>query len=179
MSENVNIQVYSLNSPKYDCGTNMSALPQKKLCWNCEGSVDRDVDNCSYCGVYLHPTQEELFSPQWSSSQIHHETQDKSICDLQHDEKSPSVSNEPHYEFQSFSMNGLMTFLKKELFPLLFLMLGSILFLFGVVLFLFSQEGVLTLQWKEDQAGYFLLFAFPLLVFGWLFLQRLENSDPH
>lgn len=155
----------------------MSALPQKKLCWNCEGSVDRDVDNCSYCGVYLHPTQDELFSPQWSPSQIHHEPQDKSINDLEHNEKDHSHSDTPDYAFHSLGIHDLMSFLKKELFPLLFLMLGSIFFLFGIVLFLFSQDGVLTLQWKEDHAGYFLLFAFPLLVFGWLFLQRLENKD--
>jgi hypothetical protein len=38
---------------------NMSAVPKKKLCWNCEGNVAKDIDNCPYCGVYVHGAEVE------------------------------------------------------------------------------------------------------------------------
>jgi membrane protein implicated in regulation of membrane protease activity len=56
-------------------------------------------------------------------------------------------------------------------------MMGSIFFLFGVVLILFSQNGTLTLQWQGQDGIYFLLFAIPLIIFGWKFLQQLETND--
>lgn len=150
----------------------MSAVPQKKMCWNCEGSVDRDVDNCSYCGVYLHGTEEGLPRAPWSpaetsaSSNSTHSTEEipETITPLQ----------STHLDFHAHDFSHLFNHLKQELFPLLFLMLGSIFFLFGVVLFLFSQNGTLTLQWKEESALYFLIFAFPLLSVGWILLQRID-----
>lgn len=155
----------------------MSALPQKKMCWNCEGNVDRNQDNCSYCGVYLHPTDEDLSPSKKSPSKT-------SLFDIQNDSQTTSEihekvipSKKTDCDFQSANLVDLIEYLKKELFPLLFLMLGSVFFLFGAVLFLFSQEGVLTLQWKERSALYFLLFSIPLITFGWIFLQRLDKSE--
>jgi hypothetical protein len=55
-------------------------------------------------------------------------------------------------------------------------MMGSIFFLFGIVLFLFSQNGTFTLQWQESDALYFLIFAFPLIGFGWKFLKQLDSE---
>jgi hypothetical protein len=45
----------------------MSAVPKKKLCWNCEGNVSREIDNCPYCGVYLHAAELEENSS-WNPS---------------------------------------------------------------------------------------------------------------
>ena len=157
----------------------MSAVPQKKICWNCEGNVDRNMDNCSYCGVYLHAPEEELSGGYWNpsyrapfNSEIEEDepSSDEEIIGPVSDRRSSS-------EKEVFSLGGwaaLSQSLKRDLFPVLFLMLGSVFFLFGIVLLLFSQNGVLTLQWKESDGFYFFLFSFPLVVLGWVFLQRLD-----
>lgn len=160
----------------------MSAVPKKKLCWNCEGNILRDIDHCSYCGVYLQPAEleedsswnpsylstsktEEIPSPLYQIQLDHHHLQEKS------EDLSPEETAE------SFNGTLLIAQLKKDVFPLLFLMTGSVFFLFGIVLLLFAQNGTLTLQWQGQDGLYFLLFAFPLIGFGWKFLQQLEFND--
>ena len=161
----------------------MSAVPKKKLCWNCEGNVSREIDNCPYCGVYLHAAEleensswnpsyqpssktEEIPSPHY---QIHQETE---TDDLE-SEENPLSKNAN----ESLNWFLIMAKLKQDLFPILFLMMGSLFFLFGIVLLLFSQNGTLTLQWQGHDGFYFLLLAIPLIVFGWKFLQQLEEKN--
>lgn len=159
----------------------MSAVPKKKLCWNCEGNISKEIDNCPYCGVYLHATELEensSWNPSYSFSkteeipsplyQIQQEQQD----DEENKKGTSSVDQET-----SFKGFYLITQLKRDLFPLLFLMMGSVFFLFGVVLLLFSENGTLTLRWQGNDGLYFLFFAFPLILFGWKFLQNLEENN--
>jgi hypothetical protein len=53
-----------------------------KLCWNCEGSVSRTIENCPYCGVYLSPDSESgkedkaspaLYKPAYSPDPVQKE----------------------------------------------------------------------------------------------------------
>lgn len=157
----------------------MSAVPQKKICWNCEGSVPRNIDNCSYCGVYLHSPEEEIENGRWGSP-FRVYPQDPAIdhpSDALKSDKTEEVSPVQGSEFAFGSGPSLLSTLKSDLFPILFLMMGSVFFLFGVVLLLFSQNGVLTLQWQEGDGWVFLLTALPATVLGWFFLQRLDTSD--
>lgn len=163
----------------------MSAVPKKKLCWNCEGNIAKQIDNCPYCGVYLHADELEENSD-WNPSyrpsskteeipspiyQIQQET------DVNDSEEAIEASPKDLKEASNpFSWNHLSTELTKDVFPILFLMMGSICFLFGVVLMLFSQNGALVLQWQESHALYFLFFSVPLVGFGWWFLQKLDPS---
>ncbi len=156
----------------------MSAVPQKKLCWNCEGNISREIDNCPYCGVYLHLAELEEDS-HWNPSYSTSKTEEipTPIYQVQEEpnEKEPEEpSSKPH---EVFACAYLFTQLKRDVFPTLFLMMGSVFFLFGVMLLLFTQNGTLTLQWQGYYGYYFLLFAIPLVGFGWRFLQRLEPDD--
>ncbi len=158
----------------------MSAVPKKKLCWNCEGNVARDIDNCPYCGVYLHAPEEEEDS-NWNPSYHSSKTEDipSPLYQIQPDveeiqeKQDRAISDEPKHAMKL----SLFALLKRDIFPILFLMMGSIFFLFGVVLMLFSQNGTFTLQWQESDGLYFLLFALPLIGFGWMFLQQLESTE--
>lgn len=166
----------------------MSAVPKKKLCWNCEGNVSRQIDNCPYCGVYLHAEELEENSD-WNPSyrpsskteeipspiyQIQQEQEDSAETESnERIEESPvDIKKE---ESEVFAWSQLSTQLKKDVYPILFLMMGSIFFLFGVVLLLFSQNGVLTLQWQGSHALYFLAASLPLVGFGWWYLQKLDS----
>lgn len=158
----------------------MSAVPKKKLCWNCEGNVAKDIDNCPYCGVYLHAAEEEedsVWNPSYRPS-----SKTEEIPSPLYQIKPDIEQNDEEADFttessESLAWNALFTQLKRDVFPILFLMMGSVFFLFGVVLFLFSQNGTLTLQWQESHGIYFLLFALPLIGLGWIFLQQLETND--
>lgn len=159
----------------------MNAVPKKKLCWNCEGNVAKTIDNCPYCGVYLHAQELEensTWNPSYSPNSKMEEipsplyqiqSEDEEIQEQQDD---PLASNS-----KSLDWSALFEQLKQDIFPTLFLMMGSIFFLFGVVLLLFSQNGTFTLQWQESDGLYFLLFALPLVGFGWMYLQRLDSND--
>lgn len=168
----------------------MSAVPKKKLCWNCEGNVSRQIDNCPYCGVYLHADEleensswnpsyrpssktEEIPSPIYQIQQEPEAAENESEAE----EEIENSPQETKIEVELYSWYQLSTQFRKDVFPILFLMMGSIFFLFGVVLFLFSQNGTLTLQWQGSHAIYFLLFSLPLVGFGWWFLQKIESND--
>lgn len=158
----------------------MSAVPKKKLCWNCEGNVARDIDNCPYCGVYLHASDIDE-NAAWNSSHLSSSKTEEIPSPLYQIKPTEEISEEQEIpreeDSKSFAWNSLYKQLKGDIFPILFLMMGSVFFLFGVVLVLFSQGGTFTLQWKESDGFYFLLFALPLIGCGWMFLQQLEEPD--
>lgn len=155
----------------------MSAVPKKKLCWNCEGSVSREIDNCPYCGVYLHGAAPEE-DPRWNPSyQPASQTEEIPLPLYQiHPEPDlPPAADHPGYSSPKITdWPMLLNELKREVFPLLFLMSGSVCLIFGMVLWLFAQKGTLTLQWQEAHGPYFLGLALPLLLLGWKCLHDTE-----
>lgn len=153
----------------------MTALLKKKLCWNCEGNISRELDNCPYCGVYVH-SSETGNDGYWSPS---YTPQDKL-------EEAPS----PLYSVQEDTFEALVDIpdkvssvwkpiflvLKKEVFPVLFLMSGSIFFLFGLILFLFARESTLNLRWDGSLWPAFIVLSLPSLWIGWRLLSGLEEE---
>lgn len=157
----------------------MSAVPKKKLCWNCDGNVTVGIGNCPYCGVYLQPEEEEERSFWRSASaektkeipaplyQLRSNDNDETDSTVQ-DEEDSSTENESPFSFLKF---------KQDVFAILFLMVGSVFFLFGLILFLFSSGGKFTLEWNGDLWIFFLLSSTPLLYFGWKYLQQVDSQD--
>ena len=155
----------------------MSAVPKKKLCWNCEGNIVCDIDNCPYCGVYVHsPELDEINN--WTAS---YTTEDKT-------EEIPSPFYQLHPEQEnsdkldetvdnSLISSSLIYQLKNDVFPTLLLMSGSIFFLFGIVLLLFSHNGTLTLQWNSNLWPYLLVGAVACVIFGWRLLLRADQNN--
>jgi hypothetical protein len=153
----------------------MSALPQKKLCWNCEGNVAREIDNCPYCGVYLQAVEGQEDESLWSPSyRFPKEDHDKNIpAPLYQSSKVepvPQIKEEESIQHSPVIWKQIQT----DVLPLLLLMSGSIFFLFGTILLLFAYPGTLTLQWKGEYSFYFLFLSLPALYFGWKWLQEME-----
>lgn len=166
----------------------MSAVPKKKLCWNCEGNVAQSTDNCPYCGVYIQGTDfesEKLWNPSYSPPnptelnqeipqplyQIHPlETPEPELIEEQKEASASEKSSTTNMPII------ILAQLRKDIFPFLFLMSGSVFFLFSMILFLFSHEGVLTLQWNGNNWFYFLFLSVPLLYYGWKCLQDIEGN---
>jgi hypothetical protein len=160
----------------------MSAVPKKKLCWNCEGNVSKQIDNCPYCGVYLHSMESEeenLWNPSYRSSP--NDEEDVPVPPYQASSTGPESSSSTDDSLEQTDsikiFSGLLDQIKKDILPVLLLMGGSLFFLFGTILFLFAdQDGTLTLRWKADLWIYFLAISLPSIYFGWSFLQQIDND---
>lgn len=63
--------------------------------------------------------------------------------------------------------------MRSFLLSLIMTMCGSTFLLFGLCLFLFGNDGMLTVHWKSTHWYFYLSLAIPLLFFGWKHSNRL------
>jgi len=156
----------------------MSAVPKKKLCWNCEGNIIKDVDNCPYCGVYVHsPELDEINN--WNVPYVVENKKEEIPSPLYQLHSTEEVQDNVNEELNESHSESASMFqqLKNDVLPTLLLMVGSIFFLFGLILFLFSNQGTLTLQWNGNHWPYFLFFSLPSVYFGWKFLLQVDRNE--
>lgn len=148
----------------------MSKQEKKKLCWNCEGNVSRTAENCPYCAVYLNPesTEEQevkpFYSPQGATDAVPkapYSPQDGSAEEV-HEEASIALKSE-HTEESLF---------RSIFLPITLLTGGLFSLLFALILFLFSTNGVLTLEWDGELWYLYAIAGAPLLFSGWKFLEK-------
>lgn len=157
----------------------MNAKPKKKLCWNCEGATSFEEANCSYCGVYLHPLsisdseEDDIFNPPYKIQPNNKEEIPESPFNVN---KQESVEIEQNEMVAEESVSVLSSGLKETLVPLMLLSFGSIFSVFALVLMLFSQNGIFSLQWNADNWYLYLVVSLPMLFFGWHTLQRLNDE---
>jgi hypothetical protein len=153
----------------------MSATQKKKLCWNCEGRVPLDSENCPYCAVYLGPAPNDkdarsVLAPPYKII----ETED-------HEEvvpEPPFVPSKENSENERLpSLVDSNPNITQVILPLALLSGGALFSLFGFILFLFSEKGMLNLKWNGEYWYLYLIFAFPMLIFGWKSLPKSHNTD--
>ena len=65
---------------------------------------------------------------------------------------------------------------KSELFPLLLLALGANLLTLGLLLFFFSDNGTLTLEWNASKWFIYCLTSLPLVYFGLKTIRRSQSD---
>lgn len=155
----------------------MSKNAKKKMCWSCEGRVDKTAENCPYCGVYLSPNIPEtpknaLGAPYTSQVQANAKAP---AAPYQPKKSQEEEALEESTEKDSAIAAGNISDLKTVLLPLVLLLAGTIFLLFGAVLYLFSQNGVFTLRWNGDNWIYYLVLAIPMLFFGWRALSFVKD----
>lgn len=142
---------------------------RQKLCQNCDGEVDLDVIFCPYCGADLleekpdrpdessfEKSSQKLYSPPYSPK--------KSIA-LNLDEEDPPAKEETD-EKPVLSKN---TFWATFLFTL-----GVQAFLMGILLFIFSENGVVHLKFDAKMWLFYLVFSIPMLYFGWKAISHID-----
>lgn len=160
----------------------MSATPKRKLCWNCDGSLALAVDQCTYCGASL---KEGAAPPKVKKKPI--DSLAPPYAMLQ--EGSNGVAPQPPFdvvnkqasveETQEVSAEPSHTTEATNVFSsLLFLLGGSVFCLFGLVLWLFSQDGVFTLHWNGDYWYVYTTGGAALLFLGWRTMRHLNDSPP-
>lgn len=126
---------------------------RQKMCYNCEGEVDLDVIVCPFCAADLRAERPEQTKGAYSPS-VH------SLKQLNGEEILPPPSS--HEERQKFDLAEEEPSLiaetpvqnstpwLKEALPIGLLTFGGGLFLLGVLLVLFSEDGFLVLRWDAS-----------------------------
>lgn len=135
----------------------MNKKNDKRLCWNCDGSVSLHFSQCPYCGS-------DLNTPPQESGQV-----PKSPYGNQLFSKGFTVSDEEWdhaLEKESEKEEGIHAS-KRDVIALLLLLPGVVFLLFGMALFFFSSGGTLTLEWNQNLAYFYFVGAIPLLFLGW------------
>lgn len=158
--------------------TYMTAPPKRKLCWNCEGNVSLQEENCPFCGVYLSPSDEDisdegiedLFSPPYQS---YEEEQQIPSSPYQFEEEKKEEAAVHSSEVAATPVEGV----KSVVMPLTLLLSGTVFFLFGIALFLFSRGGYFILRWNGAYWHLYLFAGLAALIFGWKSLNSLVDSD--
>lgn len=148
----------------------MTRATKHKLCWNCEGRVQFDQENCPFCGVYLSPSIAKEAPPEFPEPL--------------YQKANPLEEDAYSHQEHSFKENDSTEHFSKErresrdvILPLALLLSGSIFCLFGIVLFLFSKDGTLTLKWDANFFPFYLIGGAILFFSGWRTLNRLKD-DP-
>lgn len=151
----------------------MTKKNDKRLCWNCDGSVSHHLSQCPYCGVDLTAPQEQKdFTNPFQSATVDETIPQPPYSnvfskDLSTNEEEWNSAVTEEREIAKKEEADVASTTKREMVALLLLLPGVVFFLFGLALLLFSSEGVLTLAWNQSFAYFYFLGAVPLLYLGW------------
>lgn len=155
----------------------MNTKTKKKLCWNCEGNVSLQDEQCPYCGVSLDVTP----IPGTNGNHIHFDPPYK-LNSLENALIPPapyaSVQSEEEQKEEELpvSSDGGSE-LKSTVISLSLALLGTVMVLFSLILFIFSDnKGVLTLNWNGAYWYVYLLIGIPLFYLGWRFAASSKDS---
>lgn len=169
----------------------MSATPtKKKLCWNCDGNVPLRAEHCPYCGVYIEQStevdddeieEEEAHTPPFHLSANHSRaTSGEAPAPPYGSSKkgkpapmSAKAASKPKERDPVFAGAN-----QKIILPLLLLICGSVFALFGLVLLLFSENGVFVLKWNGDHWPVYLVVGVLFLLVGWRFVGKVDEQIP-
>lgn len=134
----------------------MNSKRNKKLCWNCEGEIDKDAIHCLFCGTELknNPPATPPEPPY------------RAKMAPQKEEQKEAIANAPAKKsVEQDDSRGALSFL--------LLLVGAIFLAFSLFLLIFSSQGVLTLSWNASYWFVYLLVSLPCLFFGWKALRNL------
>lgn len=135
------------------------------------------VQTCPYCGVYVEQTAQaqthevEDHAPPYSLNAQSNTSIPASPFAL-HTDESTHNANIQASEVAAVALNDA----KSVLLPITFLLAGSVFFLFGLVIALFSEEGTLTLSWNGEYWFAYLFGGVACLLFGWRAIQGIDEQ---
>lgn len=151
----------------------MNHSPKKKLCWNCEGSVSLSEETCPFCGVTAVPAFLEGagdFAPPYATHTENDFEIPKSPYGFDDDTSESKASQQSNEDLDAEPVDDF----KRTVFALIFLLCGSVFFLFSMALGLFSHNGVFTLHWNANYWFIYTFLAIPLFFIGWRSLMKLD-----
>jgi len=149
---------------------------KSKLCWNCEGRVPIEIEQCPYCGVSVQPLMvpgADLLAPPYARAQA-----EEAIPDAPYQtDESQEADGDSQESTEKRTSPWRLREARRFILPLIALQTGVVFSFFSIALLLFSQKGVLTLQWRGDIWYLYLLVALPLLIVGFISLLHWSEDS--
>jgi len=163
----------------------MKTKKRQKLCYNCDGEIDLDVIVCPFCAADLRAEKPEQQTPSYnqSSSMNDFNTQQSLYPSKYGRAKAPEKREvvPPVEEEEIESEHHILTEdpsdSKSSIGPTILLTLGSQLFLFGLLMCLFQQNGFMTLKWDARLWYIYILASVPLVAFGYKLVSKEEGPQ--
>lgn len=137
----------------------------KRLCWNCDGNVHLYEMNCPYCGAEL-ASSEASTNPNEPLANAVAADAIPQPAFSSYEEESFIPSDEEWNSEEKDIDNSMQANEIASLMPLLLLLPGSLFLIFGLALFLFSDNGFLVFQFNGRYWFVYLGLSFPLMYFG-------------
>jgi hypothetical protein len=133
---------------------------REKICAHCEGRIAIEADTCLYCGMPLigdavseQDSGGALYPPPYSNKNVAYMNVEKELSKKQV-KPAPAAPVAAVAEKREEEVGFATVFLS---------LLGSTLFILGLMQGFFSENGVLTLEWNCKYWFVFCLAAFPML----------------
>ncbi len=145
----------------------MSITQKQKLCWNCEARVTYQEEYCPYCGVYLSPDTDindlnSFLQPPYQMGKPDQTIPSSPFSETSFEEASSEKDQSVNDTQENEDLEK-----GSAVLPLIFLLSGSVFFVFGIILWLFSDNGIFSLQWNANYWYFYFWLSIPLLFFGW------------
>lgn len=131
------------------------------LCWNCEEIVHEQARVCPYCNVDLHRQSKDSKITHLSGHLVSEEKPKKPPVTPSNLLPSSSQANTSDSSLAALSSLGL-------------LFLGTAFLFLGILVALFSQDGVFTLSWAEHHWPLYVGGGIALSSLGLLLLKKVE-----
>jgi hypothetical protein len=161
----------------------MKPKKRQKLCYNCEGEIDLDVIVCPFCAADLREEKPEQQYPAYNPANSvknmgspGYSQATKSLYPPSQSSEKPPLKLQDEVVVEEVISSAEKSFEEKEkhIFgPTILFALGVLLFLFGLIMLLFSHKGMLVLKWDARQWFLYVFASIPFLIFGYRALSKL------
>ncbi|MEN9654207.1 MAG: hypothetical protein RL235_319 [Chlamydiota bacterium] len=144
---------------------------RQKLCHNCEGEIDVDVIVCPFCAADL---REE--KPEQKQAPADFDVSARNQRTMQSLYPSSPPLSEPvdiaPRAHENFATDDAVE-TPNVFTPTILFTVGVQLFLFGLLMLLFSHKGVIILKWNASHWFLYITASLPFLAFGYRALSKL------
>ena len=142
----------------------MKPKKRQKLCPNCDGEADLDVIVCPFCAADLTGQEGVGGVPDASSCRL--------AASLY---PSPSDGQEISEAIDQQETPIERVSIYRTIGSIALFSVGVYCFLLGLVLILFSREGILVFKWSARFWFLYLLASVPLLLFGYRSITKIDS----
>lgn len=142
----------------------MKTKKRQKMCYNCEGEIDLDVIVCPFCAADLREEKPEQQSPSYNPA--------ATLKNLNTQQSLYPTPNPPKARPEEIVREETEEPVLQEeeskniIGPTILMTLGAQLLLFGLLMLIFSNKGVMVLKWDARLWYFYVLASIPLLIFG-------------